>query len=142
MGLDVFDHLAALEHPLPAPGSVHPPEMLDEAREEVLRERHAAAEHNREWWSHRWDETDGAGDPVLDAIDTARRQQLEAEARLRLLLAYAREFVEPRPYTLADLAAHAGMSISGVRTAYDTDDEVHQVAERTGLRPRRRPNDR
>ncbi len=36
---------------------------------------------------------------------------------MRLLLAYARES-HPRPYRLADLAQAAGMSISGIRTAY------------------------
>jgi AraC-like DNA-binding protein len=61
---------------------------------------------------------------------------LAAERDLRLLLAYAREFAEPRPYRLEDLARAAGMSISGVRTAYDHD-EITQVAEMTGLQPRR-----
>ena len=53
-----------------------------------------------------------------------------------MLLAYAREFVGPRPYTLAELARFAGMSISGVRTAY-SDTEVAEVALRTGTRARR-----
>jgi hypothetical protein len=55
---------------------------------------------------------------------------------MRLLIAYAREYIRPRPYRLEDLAVAAGMSISGVRTAYD-DDEIEQVAELTGQRPRR-----
>lgn len=55
---------------------------------------------------------------------------------MRLLITYAREFVTPRPYRLEDLAQSAGMSISGVRTAYD--DEVDTAAELTGLRPRTR----
>ncbi len=58
-----------------------------------------------------------------------------AEQDLRLLVAYGREFAEPRPYRLDDLARAAGMSISGVRTAYDHD-EVARVAEITGLQPR------
>jgi hypothetical protein len=55
--------------------------------------------------------------------------------RIRELLAYGREFVQPRPYTLGDLAAAAGMSISGVRTAYGHHD-VDQVAATTSAKPR------
>jgi AraC-like DNA-binding protein len=63
---------------------------------------------------------------------------LAAEARMRLLIAYGREFTRPRPYRLEDLARAAGMSISGIRTAYD-EDEIAEVARLTGARPARRP---
>ena len=55
---------------------------------------------------------------------------------MRLLIAYGREFTRPRPYRLEDLARAAGMSISGIRTAYDQD-EIAEVARLTGTRPRR-----
>ena len=58
-------------------------------------------------------------DPLLSAIRVARYRKQQAEQDLRLLIAYGREFVRPRPYRLADLAEAAGMSVSGVRTAYD-----------------------
>ena len=45
-----------------------------------------------------------------------------------------RRFTHPRPYKLIDLAAAAGMSISGVRTAYEAG-EVEQVAEALGREP-------
>ena len=81
-----------------------------------------------------WEE--GDRDPLLGEIASARARMLQAEREMRSLVAYAREFVDPRPYRLDDLAQAAGMSISGVRTAYD-DDEIEQVAHWVGLRPRR-----
>ena len=60
---------------------------------------------------------------MLTSLRAARARMLAAELEMRRLIAYAREFVRPRPYTLADLAEAAGMSISGIRTAYD-DDEI------------------
>jgi phosphoribosylaminoimidazole-succinocarboxamide synthase len=83
-----------------------------------------------------WEHVDGY-DPLLNAIETARAAMLQAEARIRLLVAYGREYVHPRPYRLEDLARAAGMSISGVRTAYG-EDEVAEVARLTGARPRPR----
>jgi hypothetical protein len=71
-------------------------------------------------------------DPLLTALAGLRRQRHDLDASMRRLLAYGREFTRPRPYRLADLADAAGMSISGVRTAYDADD-IAQVAEATRL---------
>lgn len=55
---------------------------------------------------------------------------------MRLLVDYGREFIEPPPYRLDDLAQATGMSISGTRTAYD--DEIDDVAHRIGRRSRTR----
>ena len=63
-----------------------------------------------------------SADPVLAHLREARRRRDQADRDIRLLLAYAREVVSPRPYRLADLAEAAGMSISGVRTAYTAAD--------------------
>ena len=57
-------------------------------------------------------------DPVLAALKEARDRRNQADHDIRVLLAYARELSRPRPYRLIDLAAAAGMSISGVRVAY------------------------
>jgi hypothetical protein len=57
-------------------------------------------------------------DPVLAALKEARERRDQADRDIRILLAYARELSRPRPYRLSDLAAAAGMSISGVRVAY------------------------
>jgi AraC-like DNA-binding protein len=106
----------------------------DEARgyisEEAENERAELAEGLRRAWD------EGDEDPLLVSLARARGRMLDAERDLRLLIAYAREFTEPRPYRLEDLARAAGMSVSGIRTAYDAD-EIGQVAEMTGLTPRR-----
>jgi hypothetical protein len=63
-----------------------------------------------------------SADPVIAMLREARHRRDQADRDIRLLLAYARELVTPRPYRLADLADAAGMSISGVRTAYSAAD--------------------
>jgi hypothetical protein len=57
-------------------------------------------------------------DPLLAALAEARDRRDRADRDIRTLLAYARELTCPRPYRLTDLAAAAGMSISGVLVAY------------------------
>ena len=75
-------------------------------------------------------------DPLLTALADAKRRKDQADQQIRLLLAYAREHVQPRPYRLADLAQAAGMSISGTRTAY-TQADIEQAARLTsGARSR------
>ena len=69
-----------------------------------------------------WCHAKHAGDALLEALRTVRQRKEQANRDMRLLLAYAREHVTPRPYRLADLAEAAGMSISGVRTAYSQAD--------------------
>ena len=59
-------------------------------------------------------------DALLSALAQARRHREDADFQIRVLLAYARELVAPSPYRLVDLAQAAGMSISGVRAAYDS----------------------
>jgi hypothetical protein len=74
------------------------------------------------------------GDAVLSALADAHVRRMRAEEETRLLLAYARRFVYPHPYTFGELAQAAGMSISGVRTAFGAED-VDKVAAATGLVP-------
>ncbi len=69
-------------------------------------------------------------DPLLAALADARDRKQRADRQIRLLLAYAREHVQPRPYRLADLAEAAGMSISGIRAAY-TQADIDQAARLT-----------
>jgi hypothetical protein len=72
-----------------------------------------------------------ADDPLLAALADAARRKQRADHDIRLLLAYAREHTQPRPYRLADLAQAAGKSISGIRTAY-TQADIEQAARLTG----------
>ncbi|EEP74650.1 hypothetical protein MCAG_04977 [Micromonospora sp. ATCC 39149] len=127
---DIFTDVAAILYPIPRPEPGE--EDFDgflAARDQAAEDQQHAVENLRAAWE------EGDQDPLIGALATARRAKEEAEQRIRGLLAYGREFVQPRPYTLGDLAAAAGMSISGVRTAYGHRD-VAQVADATGAKPR------
>jgi hypothetical protein len=132
---DIIAELADLIHPMPdRPGDDRDEEGWSMLCDDIARERDAFEEGLR--LAEEFGED--YRDPLLGEIAAARNAMLEAEARMRLLIAYGREFTRPRPYRLEDLARAAGMSISGVRTAYD-DDAVAEVARRTGAKPARRP---
>jgi hypothetical protein len=75
-------------------------------------------------------------DPLLAALAGARQRKEQASRDIRLLLAYAREHVTPRPYRLADLADAAGMSISSVRIGYSQAD-IEQAARAIGANGQR-----
>ena len=134
---DMITDLTDLTHPMPE----EPAQFADDDEatgwrawaDGEVRDREAYEERLRLTWEHEDD-----FDPLLGEIAAARDEMLAAEARMRLLIAYGREFTRPRPYRLEDLARAAGMSISGVRTAYD-DDEVAEVVRLSGARPARRP---
>jgi hypothetical protein len=139
MRSDIFDHLAAIDIPLPDhPDTLPPVETeLDDWQHDAAVDAYTTAVREREERAEQLRLiTDEAGDdPLLTAIAEQRRIIADAERHIRALIAYGREFVTPRPYTLADLAKAAGMSISGIRTAYDHA-EVAAVAAATGLKPR------
>lgn len=131
---DIITDLADLTFPLPVE-----PEFDDDDEANGWRAQADEEVRQREEYEEQLRliaENQDGYDPLLDAIAMARHGMLQAEARMRLLIAYGREFTRPRPYKLEDLAGAAGMSISGVRTAYD-DDEIAEVAKRTGTKPRR-----
>jgi hypothetical protein len=61
-------------------------------------------------------------DPVLDTLTHLADWRDYTNLRIRAVLAYARTAVQPRPYRLTDLADATGLSISGVRIAFDRND--------------------
>lgn len=149
MRRDAVDDLVDLLYPLPIAAPVVGPDGDPADSEDLVAwEGHDAArvavEYERQGFSDNLraaeDAADegyyGASDPVLDELRRAHRQRLDAELRVRLLLAYAREFT-PRAYTLESLARAGGLSVSGVRTAY-TKVEIDEVGRRIGrpARPR------
>ena len=128
---DTFTDIAAILIPWP---DEHPDsDDFSHLNEQTEREQLAAIETMELAWEH------DDQDPVLAAIHHARMKMLAAEQELRRLLAYARESTRPRPYTQADLAEAAGMSISGIRTAYDQD-EIDYVNTSINTRAPRQPD--
>lgn len=125
---DMCTEIAALLNPYPSPDAGDPEDSAEVAAEYTLREREELAESLRNSWSY------GDTDPLLTTLAGLRQERLRLEAEMRMLIAYGRRFTHPRPYKLIDLANAAGMSISGVRTAYETE-EVDQVAEIIGRPP-------
>jgi hypothetical protein len=142
---DMFEAVAAILHPMPnferfVASNPH----LDETdlhlifsgeseRAVEMRERAIAEMRERATLAA---EDDQYFDPLLEELAECHAQIVDVEHRMRLLMAYAREYVRPQPYQLKDLARATGMSISGVRIAYD-EDEIREVGERTGDKPRR-----
>jgi hypothetical protein len=142
---DIYEAVAALVHPLPdrhglAGSNPHLSDsdlslVFDDVCADVVRERERYVEGLHQQ-SEAAAERDEDFDPLLDELAQCRAQILEMERRIGLLLAYGREFVRPQPYPLKTLAAAAGLSISGVRIAYD-DDEIGEVGQMLGQKPRR-----
>jgi len=119
--------IAALLNPLPAPPADQDSDddsdyAYGHLVDDIWQERDETAKSLRINW------TEQGTDPLLVTLAGLRQQRLRLEAQMRLLIAYGRCFVHPRPYKLIDLANAAGMSISGIRTAYDAD-QLEQAAE-------------
>lgn len=135
-GMSVFSDIAAICHPMPSPGEVPDDiysdvcESIHTRREEMIQSLEAAADADSE-----------ENEPLLSAIGIARYRKEQAEAEIRRLIAYGREFTRPRPYVLAELAGAAGMSISGARIAYGRT-EVADVEQALGRPPRERSANR
>lgn len=124
---DLLTDLTNLLHPMPP---AHDPEGSEHEQNSVW--CHEVDSRRREYSEHlRLSCEQQNVDPLLMEIINTRADKHSGQERMRLLLAYAREFASPHPYTLDDLAEAAGMSTSDVRTAYD-DAETNRVATLIG----------
>jgi hypothetical protein len=132
---DLISELTDIVHPLPS----RPGDQADEAEYDGWRACVDVVQDERDQFQTTLDAAweRGDTDPLVYAIVAAREEMRAAEHRMRLLISYGREFVQPRPYKLDDLARAAGMSVSGIRTAYD-DNQIVEVARRIGAKLRRR----
>lgn len=65
---------------------------------------------------------------LLDELRRLRAIRDAVDTHMRVLVAFGRQFVHPRPYTLRALADAAGISISGIRT-YTTARHVEYVRD-------------
>ncbi|MFI6340519.1 hypothetical protein [Streptomyces sp. NPDC050535] len=128
--MDLVNELAALLCPLPEPGSVTPEDCFPDAFEEAERERSQYAD-NLEAAAFATE-----GDPLILALEQAQAQKEEADRRIRLILAYAREFQPGRRYPLRELGQASGYTTSGTYTAYGTA-EIDLVQSRIHRSPRR-----
>jgi hypothetical protein len=129
---DICADIAAMLHPVPRIAGDDDGDWG--AAGPVLEEQEEEAGQLRLSWE------EGGADPLLSALARLRAQRLRLEADTRLLIAYARRFTHPRPYKLVDLAEATGMSISGVRIAFD-DDDLSQVTDLLGRAPLPLPGD-
>lgn len=117
---------------VPTPTAVEQCGDPDAVLSALLEERRAIAE--RLWTT--WEGTDE--DPLLVALAEAHARRRQADHEVRLLMAFGREFVRPRPYTLDVLAEAGCLSASGAKTSYKAH-HVAEVAAALGLSPGRRP---
>jgi hypothetical protein len=73
-------------------------------------------------------------DALLAALEDLVAIKKAADVQIRLLLAYARVYVAPRPHTLETLGQAAGLTPSGVSRAFSAK-EIHAVGGLIGRRP-------
>lgn len=78
---------------------------------------------------------DWGEDPLLHALDAARRRRDQIDEDIKLLITLAREFVGPRPYDFSTLARTSGLTQYLVRRV-STPDDVECIHQVTGLVPR------
>ncbi|MEV8333833.1 hypothetical protein [Streptomyces niveus] len=124
---DQASDIAALLYPLPERGTVEPAEAFDDAVDEIRRRQDDCAERLRS----------AAGttvsDVVLEALAAEVAAKADADARMRLLLGYARHFVGPRGYSLDTLAAVCHLTDRGVGKIANA--QVDNVARVLGVPP-------
>lgn len=71
-------------------------------------------------------------DPLLYKLKRLADERSRLDTQIRDLIVYARNFVGPRPYALAALAEHSGMSLSGVRLISQDAGRMERIAQSIG----------
>ncbi|MGW8955972.1 hypothetical protein [Streptomyces sp. NPDC055709] len=130
--MNLLDELAALCHPLPEPGSVIPEDCYIETLGQVQQQRKDDALRLK---------VSGEclkRDALLLELDELRSRKEAVDARIRQVLAFARDFHGKHLYDVEELARAAGYSVSEVRTAYG-DEELEFVAQQIGRGPNQPP---
>lgn len=143
-----YDHIAALVHPIET-DTVTVRAGDPGAAADALADYVDAVQDARARLAQRLEAGHDAADvdPVLAVLAQLAAERDAADERIRRIIAFAREFLPPRAYTLEQLAKAAGMSSSGVDTAYGrprtrANPIIEYVAETTGVTPRSERNAR
>ncbi|MFF4867354.1 hypothetical protein ACFY3J_38010 [Streptomyces sp. NPDC001231] len=129
---ELLDDIFAIRWPLPhfPEDDQTPPHARGAAVDDAWRPRvaflrrlgAAAADHGPDY------------DPLLAALEDLVAIKKAADEQIRLLLAYGRVYVTPRPHTLETLGQAAGLTPSGVSRAFGAK-EILAVGNLTGQRP-------
>lgn len=115
----MIEDLALIAHPHPRPGEVDPPELFDDAAEQIAEQRREYAENLRAMCD------DLGEDPLLAELRATAGRQRSAEAHQRALLAYGRHFTgsPARPgYSWPMLAEAAGLDRKTAERRVNADD--------------------
>ncbi|MFD6329254.1 hypothetical protein ACFWGI_06705 [Streptomyces niveus] len=124
---DQASDIAALLYPLPEPGTVEPAEAFDDAVDEIRRRQDDCAEQLRNTANA------AASDVLLEVLAAEAAIKADADARMRLLLGYARHFVAPGGYPLDTLAAACHLTDRGVSKIANA--QIDNVARVLGVPP-------
>ncbi|MET8956260.1 hypothetical protein [Streptomyces sp. NPDC004533] len=128
---DLLNDVFAIRWPLPYFDEFEPPgasrgAAVDDAR----RPRMAFLRR----WGAAQEEHGPDYDPLLAALGDLVAIKKAADEQIRLLLAYGRVYVTPRPHTLETLGQAADLTPSGVSRAFGAK-EILAVGDLTGQRP-------
>ncbi|MFD0480404.1 hypothetical protein ACFQ0B_78985 [Nonomuraea thailandensis] len=125
--------LAAIRYPMPVvtEHDESTSEAFDAAAAGVEEARAAFVESlDAAWNAH------GPGfDPLLTTIEDLVAIKKDADTQIRLLLAYGRAYVAPRPYTLESLGQAADLSPSGASRAFEPTRSSRSAIARACARP-------
>ncbi|MFE2541715.1 hypothetical protein [Actinacidiphila glaucinigra] len=129
---EMFDDILAIRWPRPhfPEGDPTPQAVRSDAVDHAFRSRSAFLQQ----WADAASDRGPDHDALLAALEDLVAIKNAADEQIRMLLAYGRVYVTPRPHTLETLGEAAGLTPSGVSRAFGAK-EVLAVGELTGRRP-------